>query len=326
VAVVSGPFVSLGFFEREDLKAVITHLRDSKKVSTIALWGRSMGAATSLMHGDRDPSVAAMVLDSPFSDLTTLAEEMVDKGREQGLTVPGFVVAIAISFIKGTVKARAGFNLKDISPIRRVDQCFIPALFVAGKEDDFILPRHSEAIHARYAGDKNLVLVEGDHNSPRPRFLFDSAAIFLSTYLQLDPSGADSVPGADPYNGGYPPWVSGSSYAMRSAGVGVGGAFDDDGAWPAEEEEEEDEEDDDWARASELNDGQHLGMTSERQHHTQQALLGMFGRGGSVSGSASGQGSAPVVDPGLPSWACGVCTLINPGGTRACTACGTAKD
>jgi len=65
------------------------------------------------------------------------------------LTVPGFVVSIAISFIKGTVKSRAGFSLKDISPIKRVDMCFIPALFVAGKDDDFILPKHSEAIHAR---------------------------------------------------------------------------------------------------------------------------------------------------------------------------------
>jgi hypothetical protein len=38
-----------------------------------------MGAATALMHGDRDPSIAAMVLDSAFSDLTQLAEELVDK-------------------------------------------------------------------------------------------------------------------------------------------------------------------------------------------------------------------------------------------------------
>ena len=39
-------------------------------VSTIALWGRSMGAATALMHGERDPSIAGMVLDSAFADLT----------------------------------------------------------------------------------------------------------------------------------------------------------------------------------------------------------------------------------------------------------------
>jgi hypothetical protein len=41
-----------------------------------------------------------------------------------------------------------------------------------------------------------LVVVEGDHNSARPRFLFDSAAIFLANYLQLSPAWA--LPNVDP--------------------------------------------------------------------------------------------------------------------------------
>jgi len=45
-----GEYISLGYYEKEDLKVVIEHLRKSKKVSTIGLWGRSMGAVTSLMH------------------------------------------------------------------------------------------------------------------------------------------------------------------------------------------------------------------------------------------------------------------------------------
>jgi pimeloyl-ACP methyl ester carboxylesterase len=56
-----GEFVSLGYYEKDDLKAVIEHLRASERVSRIALWGRSMGAVTALMHGERDPSLAAMV-------------------------------------------------------------------------------------------------------------------------------------------------------------------------------------------------------------------------------------------------------------------------
>ena len=38
--------------------------------------GRSMGAVTALMHADRDPSIAGLVLDSPFTSLRTLAEEL----------------------------------------------------------------------------------------------------------------------------------------------------------------------------------------------------------------------------------------------------------
>merc|ERR1711871_982934 len=53
-----GEYVSLGAFEKDDLKAVIEYLREEGQTSSIALWGRSMGAATSLLHGERDPSIA----------------------------------------------------------------------------------------------------------------------------------------------------------------------------------------------------------------------------------------------------------------------------
>ena len=113
-----GEYVSLGYFEREDLCAVVSHLRSAGKVSSIALWGRSMGAATALMHGDRDPSIACMVLDSPFADLTQIAEEMVERGKEQGINIPSFVVSIAIRMIRSSVKKRAGFDIKRLSPVR----------------------------------------------------------------------------------------------------------------------------------------------------------------------------------------------------------------
>ena len=35
-----------------------------------------------------------------------------------------------------------------------------------------------------YAGDKNLVTFEGDHNSPRPAFYFVSVGIFLHNCLR----------------------------------------------------------------------------------------------------------------------------------------------
>lgn len=87
----------------------------------------------------------------------------------------------------------AKFNIKDISPISHAAQCFIPCLFVAGEDDNFILPSHSEAIHKAYAGDKNIIIVNGDHNSPRPQFMFDSACIFLKACLQLTPENTTPV-------------------------------------------------------------------------------------------------------------------------------------
>ena len=45
-------------------------------MSTIGLWGRSMGAGTALMHAYRDHSIAGLVLDSAFSDLAIAAKEI----------------------------------------------------------------------------------------------------------------------------------------------------------------------------------------------------------------------------------------------------------
>mmetsp|Transcript_17222 Transcript_17222/g.46060 ORF Transcript_17222/g.46060 Transcript_17222/m.46060 type:complete len:464 (+) Transcript_17222:134-1525(+) len=191
-----GEHVSLGYFEREDVETVIAYLRASGETSTIALWGHSMGATTALLYGDRDPTIAAMVLDSAFSDLMRLANELGQGAREQGLRVPGFAISMATSMIRRSVRQRARFDPQDVSPIGNCSKCFIPALFAHGEKDVFIKLHHSEELHEAYAGDKNLILFDGDHNSERPSFFFNSAIIFLRQTLQvqeqhcLDPSKA----------------------------------------------------------------------------------------------------------------------------------------
>ncbi len=83
-----------------------------------------------------------MVLDSAFADLTMLAEELVEKGRQSGLYAPGFVVSIVIRFIRSSVLKSAQFDIKELCPIDRADKCFIPALFVAADGDQFVASSH----------------------------------------------------------------------------------------------------------------------------------------------------------------------------------------
>lgn len=101
-----------------------------------------MGAATALLHGERDPSIAAMVLDSAFSSLVTLSEEMVELGRKQGIFAPGFLVRMAIQFIRSSVQKTANFDICKLTPIESADKCFIPALFVAAEDDHFVSKTH----------------------------------------------------------------------------------------------------------------------------------------------------------------------------------------
>lgn len=72
-----GDWVTLGFKEQGDLQTVIEYLRSTEMVSMIGLWGRSMGAVTSIFYSAKEPaSIAVMVLDSPFSNLNRLTLEL----------------------------------------------------------------------------------------------------------------------------------------------------------------------------------------------------------------------------------------------------------
>ena len=79
-----------------------------------------MGAVTALLHVDRDPSIAGMVLDSPFSDLNKLSKELFWKYSKK---MPSLFFTIAYKFVKGTVKKKAKFDLDKIKPIKHVDKC-----------------------------------------------------------------------------------------------------------------------------------------------------------------------------------------------------------
>lgn len=176
-----GENITLGYHEKDDAREVIDYLRASGKVSTVALWGRSMGAATALLHGHRDPSIAAMVLDSPFSSLERLAREIIDQAKLRHK--PGFLIRAFMKMMRGTILKRSGLDILKLRPIENVDTCFIPALFVAGSGDQFIPPKHASDICEQYAGDKNIVLVDGNHNSRRPSYFMDSVAIFFYNRL-----------------------------------------------------------------------------------------------------------------------------------------------
>jgi len=135
-----GEYISLGWYERDDLAAVVAYLRACPNTSSIGVWGRSMGAATALLHAARDPSLGALVLDSAFASLKQLAHELVD--QHAGSWVPGFAVSAALSAIAGTIRDKVGFEIADLEPQEHVETSHIPALFGTGRDDDFIVPRY----------------------------------------------------------------------------------------------------------------------------------------------------------------------------------------
>ncbi|XP_068463222.1 uncharacterized protein [Phaseolus vulgaris] len=107
-----GDYVSLGWHEKDDLKMVVSYLRSNKQISHIGLWGRSMGAVTSLLYGAEDPSIAGMVLDSAFSNLYNLMMELVDVYK---IRLPKFTVKMAVQYMRRVIEKKAKFDIMNLN-------------------------------------------------------------------------------------------------------------------------------------------------------------------------------------------------------------------
>lgn len=111
-----GEYISLGFYERGDVDCVFRYLRELGTVSSIGIWGRSMGAVTALMYADSNHEIGCLVLDSPFSNLEKLSKELAEK-HGGGLSI---FSGIALSFLKSTIKDKVIRSIRSITLTSRI--------------------------------------------------------------------------------------------------------------------------------------------------------------------------------------------------------------
>jgi len=180
-----GEFISLGHFEQLDLQVVIKHLRD-KGVRLLGVWGRSMGAATAILRAAEDWSISALVLDSPFSNLSLVAQELVNSQ----IALPDFLVTMALNHVRSEIQARASFDIEELRPLRSAPRARSPAVFGVATDDDFVLPHHTYDLHQAWGAEAKLLTFNGGHNGSRPKWFLEQAADFLAAQL------VDTLPSA----------------------------------------------------------------------------------------------------------------------------------
>ena len=179
-----GDYISLGYYEKEDVHCVIEYLLKSKKVSKIGLWGRSMGAVTAIMYASEHPSnISALVLDSGFYSLNTLIHELVSSR----VNLPDFIIDKVLNSVKETIREKAGFSLDEIEPYLYARKCITPAFFCHAVQDNFVFMHHCIDLYKDYKGYiKSFNEVKGNHNSSRPAEIKTKATNFLYKYLKDD--------------------------------------------------------------------------------------------------------------------------------------------
>jgi fermentation-respiration switch protein FrsA (DUF1100 family) len=151
--------ITMGVREVQELEATIAFARGRIKDARIGLLGYSMGAAVSLLGAAGDPEVAALVLDSPFSDLRQVVRENVWRSAH----LPGAPLVGGVSL---WMRLHHGVRLSDASPLAVLSGLEPrPLFFIHGGADQITPVRHSRTLYDAYRGPREIWVVQGAPHS-----------------------------------------------------------------------------------------------------------------------------------------------------------------
>jgi uncharacterized protein len=178
---------TMGVREVQELAAAIAFARRRVRDARIGLLGYSMGAVVSLIGAAGDPSVEALVLDSPYSDLRQVLRENV----RRSLLLPGAPFVAAVSL---WMRLRHGVRLADSSPIAVLSGLEPrPLFFIHGGADVVTSVQHSRRLYDAYRGPREIWVVQGTPHTggyfaDRPLYI-ERVAGFFARNLGLKTAG-----------------------------------------------------------------------------------------------------------------------------------------
>ena len=177
--ISEGEYISLGYHEVNDLNIIINYIEKYPGIGNIGLWGRSMGAATTLMYAANDKRIKCICVDSPFADFKRLAKEMC----LNVVKLPNLLIDGALSIISKTCKNKNNTDIYKIKPIDCVKECYVPVMFIHALNDEMVPIQHSLDLFEVYPGEKIIKTCDGGHNSNRPKILLADVGLFFYRYL-----------------------------------------------------------------------------------------------------------------------------------------------
>lgn len=151
-----GKYTTYGYNEKHDIHSWMEWIRNTYgKESVIGLHGLSLGGGTVLEYLSLpNPSAAFVIADCPYSDLTGLM-------RHQMRNVYHIPARFLLPLVDQQLRRKAGFSLKQVSPLRSVRKSHVPVMFIHGTQDHYIPTVMSEELFAAKQGMKRLLLIEG---------------------------------------------------------------------------------------------------------------------------------------------------------------------
>ena len=179
-----GDYIGLGATDSEDLLGWIDLILQRDPDAKIVLHGLSMGASTALiLSGKEDiPSnVTAIISDCAYTDAYAMFREKIGSWFH----LPAFPVIDSAELM---IRLRAGYDLKETSPLAAVGNSRIPTLFIHGTEDRMIPVKMCLLLYNAAVCDKEIMIVDRAGHAQAaekdPVRYFDTVAQFLSKYAE----------------------------------------------------------------------------------------------------------------------------------------------
>ena len=175
-----GEYISLGYHESHDVNIVVDFINKLPGVGNIGIWGRSMGAATTMIYAHKDNRIKALVMDSPFADFNILAKDIV----LQQIKLPNFLIEGALKIVRMTIRKKNGLDIEKLKPIDSAPKTKQPAIFIHANSDELINNKHSDMLFKVYGGkDKKLLKCVGNHNTRRSNKIIREIGEFFYNHL-----------------------------------------------------------------------------------------------------------------------------------------------
>lgn len=181
----SGPYVTLGLNEKDDLLAVMKYCNNCEMVQCFGVWGRSMGAASFILslyesNHPKPNKLKVVVLDSPFDKLKNLIRRYVEKSMD----LPQMLTSTIVNFVELLLDRNVGIECEKINPSMFVEDLSVPTCFLVAR-DDTLTPVSSvrklflktKMVHRMFQ------VINGDHKSKREESSLKEVLDFVKLHL-----------------------------------------------------------------------------------------------------------------------------------------------
>ncbi|MEG0857892.1 MAG: alpha/beta hydrolase [Terrisporobacter sp.] len=188
-----GDYIGMGYDDRVDIINWINKITESNPKSEIVLHGTSMGSATVLMvSGEKLPSnVKAIVADCGYSSVwdqfTYQLKDLFNLSSFPVMDISNMVTMV-----------RAGYSLKQATPLNAVEKSETPILYIHGDKDAFVPYYMMDELYDATNSDKEKLTVKGAEHANsdlvNPKLYWTSINDFLGKYVDENPENkiADS--------------------------------------------------------------------------------------------------------------------------------------